>query len=617
MQQTREKAKQIVTKGDQLTSTVEDTIDLLSQIVGTTLGPGGNPVLLERPGQPPLVTKDGVTVAQHVAFFDSLRDTIARAAREACQRTNSEVGDGTTTAIVLARELVVNGMEYLRANPHVSPQAFTRDMDAVVDRVIDFIHQNAVPVDPAQEKHLRDIALISSNSDIDCAGAVVEAIGIVGEDGTIMTEEGVTRETHVEKHEGFPINKGLSFMGGVQECFVNNPGDHECVYENPALLLFNGDILDAREFGQFLVERIFNVYHNQSENIPPIVVIAHKFSPQVISLIAKNVQHGTATMCLLETAATGHPQSKIHLLHDLAAFTGGKVLDPIGHNFNHGTIADLGRVNRSRLGRYKSVFFGATDPDGGLIYSEDIIERIDTLKKQLTHAESAYDGDLIRERIARLHGGVATIYVGGDSDLEMKEKKHRIEDAVNAVRAGIESGMVPGGGAALLVAGETLLLDGGPVEEVIGASIKKPFRRILENCGYSDEEIDQIARDVIYGAAAIDTGPDHRSFLEKLANLLWNRLDRAGLAGPDESVSIEEIPSRTFDSLNRKLVDPYLAGIVDPAKVTTTSLRNAVSIAKVLMTVGGAIVAPRDVQEERLAELQQQALQHTMSQAQG
>lgn len=570
--QLKQKAKEIKFKGEELKKLTLETLKKLSDLVGVTLGPGGNPVLIERPGQPPLVTKDGVTVADSISLLDSTEYVIAEAAKEVCQRTNREAGDGTTTAIVLADAITSQGIEYLKNHSAKSPQELCRELNLMVNEIVDTIKNNAITVNSS--KDLKKVALISSNSDEEIADAVVEAVEMVGEDGTIIAEEGSGRETTVELREGFPVGKGLSSFSTIQSVLVNNPHDQECVYDLPYVLLYDGDLTNPTELGIALNE-FMSTAHAEKE-VRPILIVAHKFSPQVQRLIAVNVQSNVAQLCPLETKATAQPNSRQHMLHDLAAFTGAKVFDPITNklpsNESVVNLNDLGQVGSSRIGKYRSILFDSPTPDL-------VNKRIEILKRQKSNAESEFDAELIKERISQLSGGIATIYVGGSSDLEMREKKHRIEDTINAVRSAIEMGVVPGGGATLLGMANSISKKVSNSElpqsaTILSSAFAVPFCRIMQNAGETGKNITEVV----------------------------SKVTKSG----------HPIPTKVYDSLRHTLVNPTEGGIIDPAKVTVTAVTNALSIATMLMTLGGTVVIPRDKQEEAQAEAMAQQIANQM-----
>lgn len=562
------KAKKIIIKSPELSKVVRSTMKTLSDLVGVTLGPGGNTVLIERVGMPPLTTKDGVTVAESAAFQDATQHTIAEAAKEVCQRTNRQAGDGTTTAIVLANAILEEGQKFLENNTLCSPQQIGRELKSMVETLSEFLEKKAIVCN--NSKSIYDVAMISSNSDEDVAKAVVEAIDLVGEDGTIITDEGSQRNTVVEMKEGFLVEKGLAAFGPVQELFMNNQHDQECVYDTPYILLYDGDVNVVQPVALFLQSCLNKM--KEEGGIRPIVIVAHKFAPMVVKLFAENIKMNTINLCMLETAASGQANSRHHLLHDLAAFTSAKVLDPITNTFDKGNLSDLGVCGKVRIGRYKSVFLETGD-------EAPIQERIETLKRQMTNAESDFDAELIKERIGKLSGGIATIFVGGSTDLEIREKKHRIEDTINAVRSAIEMGVLPGGGSSLLTAANWLGSQREnlpPSHVILTRALAVPFMKVMENAG-SNMEIAEA--------------------LQKVS----------------DSVDMEiGLPMLVYDSLKHTYVNPLSAGIIDPAKVTITALNNALSIALMLMTIGGTVVIPRDASDEAKAELMAQSFAQQM-----
>lgn len=563
----KQKAKMMKLKGEDLYKDVRETLSQLSGIVGSTLGPGGNTVLLERPGLPPLVTKDGVTVIGHVAFQDATKHVISEAAKEVSQRTNQQAGDGTTTAIVLAEGMVRYGLDFLQKNPGKSPQQVCRDLNSMVNQIIDVLSEKALPVKTKED--LFKVAMVSSNFDPEIANAVVEAVDMVGEDGTIVAEEGNTRKTEVQIQEGFPVSKGLNHLGPAQEIFINNEQDQECVFDDPYVMLYDGELRTVQDLGLFFA-RVLEEMKDSGE-VRPILLFAHKFSPQVVKLLSVNAQANTAVIVPVETPSTAQPHSKHHFLHDLASFSGASVFDGVTNTLSGGDLSGLGACGRARVGRYNSYLFDAVDEN-------TVEERITVLKRQKENAESDYDAEIIKERIGNLLGGIATIFVGGSSDLEIKEKKHRIEDSINATRSAIEMGILPGGGATLLCVGQYLRSStDNSVSEILTKSLVEPFYRISRNAGEMDKHIGDAAAEI-------------------------------------NSNSQDGIPNLVYDCFKHDFVDPYEVGIVDPVKVTISALSNALSIAQMLMTIGGTIVIPRDRQEEQAAEL---AAQNFAQQMQG
>lgn len=577
--QIKQKAKKVSFKGKDLWNKVLKTLSDLDEIVGVTLGPGGNPVLIERPGSSPLMTKDGVTVAESISFHDAEAYVIAETAKEVCQRTNNQAGDGTTTAIVLAYAIVKKGIEYLENTPSKSPQQLCRELDVIANEIAIRLKNKSKAIEPTD---LKKVALVSSNFDDEIASAVIQAIKMAGEDGTVITEESSGRGTTVEEQDGYTLQKGLSSFREIQEIYINDLNTQECVYDRPYILLYNGDLREVPEIGAYLGECLMFMQEEEKNKIEgggmrPIIVVAHKFSNQVLRFLAQNAKVGVASLCPLETFASPQPNSKHYLLQDLAAWTDATIIDPIENTFQKirkegRHLEILGQVEKSRIGRYRSVLLGFPA-------EQRIKDWSKTLKSQMKTVESDYDREFVKERIGRLTGGIATIRVGGDSDLEVREKVHRIDDAINATRSAIEMGIVAGGGSSYLMISHELskLLEEGKLglpdsARILCWALAVPFSRIMTNAGHSEKDIETIITTVL-----------------------------------------ESQGKMAYDSLSHKLVDPFKAGIIDPLKVSISAFINAVSIAKMLMTIGGAVTLPRDEMEERQAEAQAQAFNNQMS----
>ena len=559
------KARLMFPCGNDLSKAISSTLSTMDRIIGATLGPGGRPILIDRMAMPVLITKDGVTVSEFMVFDDALQYTISEAAKEVCQKTNSEAGDGTTTAIVLAKALVEEGVKYLANNAQKSPQELCRELATSLETVTGWLTKMALPV---ESDKIKEVAMVSSNFDEEIARVVTEAIDMVGEDGTIITVEGSGKGITVELKDGFPVEKGLSELGPVHEVFINNPADQECKYDNPYILLFDGDLLVPAVLFNFISACIVEM--NKQNSARPIVIIAHNFSPEVVKLFAVSIKANGMYVCPLMTAGTAQPLSKHHLLHDIAALTGAEVLDGVTNTFQKALqivqkdpsvniLEVMGSCSTAKVGRYKSVLLGFEDTE------ELIQERINTLKVQMEKAESDFDAELIKERIAQLAGGVATISVNASSDVEVKEKKHRVEDTIHAIRSAIEMGIVAGGGATQLAISDKIRQVAGktpdmPVSSLILANaLMIPFIRIMTNAGCSQETIN---------AAMVDT---------------------------IASIDPETLrPGVIYDSLKHKNIDPMKDGVIDPVKVTITALKNALSVSALLMTLGGALVMPRE-----------------------
>ncbi len=543
------KTKIVVPAGPDLQRRVIHSLNLLSRIVGNTLGPGGRPILLERDGLPPLVTKDGVTVAKSVNAYDAIDNIVIECVKEVADRTGKQAGDGTTTSVILSDALVRSGTEWLSRNPSVSPQKFLRDLlKDYNDKIKPEIEDLALPVN--SEETMRHVALMSANGDEVVADAVVKAIKTSGEDGAILLEESSGKETRSIVQEGFAISKGMDFLGSIGSVFINNQRDMECVLDRPVIVMFNGTLRDANQVVGIIQQNM------NSGDIRSMVFVAHDFSDEVRSMFAINFTQGAIKIVPVITPRDGTPMGKELLLEDLAAYTNAKVFDPT--NLKDAKLQDLGDCDKFRMSRWQTVFVG--EPD-----QKRLVKRIDDIKAQLEHVAGDIDAEIYRERVARLTGGVTTIYVGGLSDLEVREAKARVEDAVCAVRSALKQGVVPGGATTLLRLSK---LD---IHPVLQEALKVPIHRLLDNAGLQEGAITAVCNEVL------------------------------------------KIEGQVYNVLTHEMVDPWENGILDPAKVIDTAIGNALSVAGTLVTLGGVIVVPRDTNLENQAALSKQAFDSMMS----
>lgn len=543
------KSKMVVPAGSSLQKQVIHSLSLLSKIVGNTLGPGGRPILLERDGLPPLVTKDGVTVAKSVNAYDAIDNIVIECVKEVADRTGKQAGDGTTTSVVLSDALVRYGSSWLEKNPSVSPQKFLRDlMKDYSDRIKPAIADLSVSVE--SEETMRHVALMSANGDDVVADAVVKAIRTSGEDGAILLEESSGKETQSIVQEGFAISKGMDFLGSIGSVFVNNQKDMECVLDRPVIVMFNGTLRDANQVVNIIQQNM------NSGDVRPMVFVAHDFSDEVRSMFAINFKQGAIKIVPVITPRDGTPMGKELLLEDLAAYTNAKVFDPT--TLKDAKLQDLGDCDKFRMSRWQTVFVG--EPD-----QRRLAERIEHIKAQLDRVAGDIDAEIYRERIARLTGGVTTIYVGGLSDLEVREVKARVEDAVCAVRSALKQGVVPGGATTLL------RLSNLDIHPVLKDALRVPIQRLLDNAGLQEGAITAVCSEVL------------------------------------------KEDGKVYNVLTHELVDPWQNGILDPAKVIDTAIGNALSVAGTLVTLGGVIVVPRDTHLENQAALSKQAFDSMMN----
>jgi chaperonin GroEL len=550
--------------------------------VAATLGPGGRPILLEVENRPPLSTKDGVTVARHFQGSGDLEDVVARSAIEICERTVRDAGDGTTTAIVLGAALVEEGQKFLEANPGYSPQLLSRELKNIYNlRIRPAILEKSVSIrDLAKEeakKAIEHVALISANGDTEIAQAVAEAVEGVGEDGICIAEEGAGAECRVSFEKGFSFNSGLTDLGGsAGPSFVNRNDLGDCMVEGAYVCLYDGEINDIGTIVP-LMQRVGSELDSAGRSIKaPLIVFSHRFSDQVLKMMAQNFRRGTLTVVPVITPRNGQANGRSEFLHDVAAYTGGFVFDPQGSPLTESQLPQLGFCETMKLGRSEGVIIGESE-------LERVEGRIADLKKQMQGA-SEFDCDLIRYRIGRLTGGVSTIFAGGKTQLEAKERHARVTDAICAVRSALMMGVVPGGGSTLALIANHLEKDiyfasknKSPFTIFVNA-LKQPFVRILENAGIGEV----------------------KSLLEQI--------------GPPVN---DTDNFYVYDALKRELVEWWVGGIMDPTRVTLSALENALSVAQLLMTLGGAIVLERTENVEQVKAMQEGLMKAIESEALG
>lgn len=566
----KSKAKDIVTDKSKISGTVSETIDRMATIVGATLGPGGRPVLIERDGLAPLVTKDGVTVAKSLGVANAEANIIVDAAKEICLNTAKDAGDGTTTAIVLANSLVKTGHAFLANNPKYNPQRMIDELMAAYNQVIaPFLKDVARPAET--EAQLLEVATISANGDKEIAKASVEAVVAAGDDGHVMINESQGGKTYVDTEEGYIVTAGLKDLGQIGPAFINDKAGQQVKMDSGHVVLYDGALNDLKVPGY--IQNAVQYDESGQTDGTPILVLAHGFADVVLDKFAKSSKMGLQVIPV-KVPRTGLPNGASMFLHDMAAFTGGVVYDP--GNMEEMHSEDFGSFESAKINMYESFIIGTGAS------SDAIEERITELKAIERTAFSEMDKSFIRAAIAKLTGGVSTIHVGGASDLEIREKKGRVEDAVEAVRSAIAEGIVSGGCSMHLKLAAQLNNhpDKKDSWDILVESLQAPFKRLLENCGESYDEVSQVV-------------------------------------GKEMSSLTKELPSRVFDASQHQLVDPVKAGIMEPAKVVRVSISNALSVASLLTTLGGIVVVPRNTDMEMQMELANQAFGNMMETANG
>lgn len=537
------------------------TMRRICEAVGSSLGPGGKPTLIESdyPGIPNKITKDGVTIFKSLGEINPYAHLIIESARDVATRTATEAGDGTTTATILAYSIVQNLFDFCEKNPKYSPQKAARRITKITEGLlIPYIESRSIKIDEENKGLLKMVAKISANGDDDMANAVIDAFEQIGYgDSSHVTIRELSGKTgyKVERIDGFPVTVGYEdSIGKLHTAFVNDQGNQRCFLENPLFLLYDGNVNDLIMFLP-LMEGLGKKYVEEGDsNFKNLIIFAHGYSENVLTQLAFNFQNpNTLNVIPMITPMAQFINSQTHFLHDLAAFTGAKVFG-LKDQVNTATMGDLGRNMESfEAYRFRSTVVGDPDPT-------NVEVRADDLKTMKKGCESQAEAIWLEERIGKITNGIAKLTIYGGSNGELKEAHDRCEDAVCAVRSAIGHGALPGGcrlsiDMALKLAQE--LEAGDPAREVLIPSLLSLPNKLLDNAGYSKEEIEEV--------------------LAKLVN--------------DEDL--------VYDVENQEYGKAEDLGLFDATKAVSQSLSNAVSIANVLGTMGGLVCHPRDDVFER------------------
>jgi len=598
-------AKTVTYQEDRLKKIVLDTVKFASDIVGGTLGPNGKIVLIERQENlPPYTTKDGITTFNSLALSDSTAQAILEAARDSSSKTNVEAGDGTTTATILVEALIRLGFDYLHKHPHLSSQKVMRELEnALNDIIIPFIAENSIKVTTDNSKDLlRKVALISTNNDAEMSKAVLECFDQVGYNGNItIAETSGVSGFEVEKVEGFPIARGFEdTCGRFIEEFVNDKGNYRTILERPRFLLYNGKINTMSTIIP-AIERIGQAYElamqNNQKFSPNVVIAAHHFSEDVLAQLAYNFKDPTSLNILpLKTVMTVQANSPYHFLLDTAAFTGATVFDPLSKPLEGFEIKDLGLdvMEVFEYYRYKSLILG--QPDEFLV-----ITRSEELEKQAEQAESSLDAEILRERLAILTGGIARLKVKGSSEAELKEKRHRVEDAVAAIKGALKFGVLPGCAKTLLALADVIHSSdtSDAVKAIMPLAFVAPFERIMTNGGHNKKEIGDIATGMTYTITFEESIQDATILEPNIFKRFWKWIlgkptSKVVRVPVQQTIAFRRPFWHTYDALNYKYGDGIEIGVVDSASAVLMSIKNSLSVAKMLMGLSGIVVFKRD-----------------------
>jgi len=505
-------------------------VEKVASAVRVTLGPRGRNVVLEKKWGSPTITKDGVTVAKEIELEDPNENMGAQLVKEVASKTNDLAGDGTTTATVLAWAIVREGLRNVAAGSN--PMLLKRGIDKAVDAVVDELKKISITIEGKQD--IAHVAGIAAN-DTDVGEIIADAMEKVGKDGVITIEEGKGIETTVEVVEGMQFDRGY-----ISPYFITDPDKMECVLEEPYILLTEKKISAARDIVP-IMEKVIRFGK-------PLVVVAEDVEGEALATLVVNKLRGVLQSVAVK--APGYGDRRKAMLQDMAVLTGAKVIsDDIGIKFESVEIDMLGRAEKVKADKDDTTVIGGKGD------RKDIQGRIAQIKKEIEDTTSDYDREKLQERLAKLSGGVAEIKVGAATETEMKEKKHRFEDALNATKAAVEEGVVPGGGTAYIRALPALDKIEAEADEAIGANL---VRRALE------EPARQLAAN-----AGVE------------GSLIVERLKReSGRTG--------------YDVAKGEFADMIKVGIVDPTKVTRLALQNAASVAGLLLTTEAIVVEKRE-----------------------
>ncbi len=516
---------------------LERGVNKVADAVRITLGPKGRNVVIEKSWGSPTITNDGVSIAKEIELEDKFENLGAQLVKEVASKTNDVAGDGTTTATVLAQSMIREGLKNVAAG--ANPILLKRGIDKATEAVAKFIKENSKKLSGRED--IAHVAAISANNP-DIGELIAEAMDKVGEDGVITVEDSKTLETYVEFTEGMQFDRGY-----ISPYFVTDAEKMEVELKEPFILITDKKLSAVRP--------LIPILEKVAQTGKPILVIAEDVEGEALTTLVLNKLKGTLMACAVK--APGFGDRRKAMLQDIAILTGGTVIsDELGINLEDVTLEDLGRADIVRVKKDDTIIIG------GKGKPEEIKKRIAQIKSQIEQTTSEYEKETLQERMAKLAGGVAVIKVGAATETELKEKKHRIEDALSATRAAVEEGIVPGGGVTLLRAKKVVeelmnKLDG---DEKIGASIvykalEAPIRQIAENAGYD-------------GAVIVERVINSKDF------------------------------SYGFDALKGEYVDMFKAGIIDPAKVTRSALQNAASIAGMLLTTEVLVVEKPEEKKE-------------------
>ncbi|TXI74892.1 MAG: chaperonin GroEL [Dechloromonas sp.] len=508
-------------------------VNVLADAVKVTLGPKGRNVVLERGYGAPLITKDGVSVAKEVELKDKLENMGAQMVKQVASKTADVAGDGTTTATVLAQSIVREGMRYVAAG--MNPMDLKRGIDKAVSTVVDELKKLSKPC--ATSKEIAQVATISANSDAAIGEIIAEAMEKAGKEGVITIEEGKSLENELDVVEGMQFDRGY-----ISPYFINQPDKQMAVLEDPMILLHDKKISSIRD--------LLPVLEEVAKAGKPLLIVAEDVDGEALATLVVNSMRGVLKVAAVK--APGFGDRRKAMLEDIAILTGGTVIsEEVGLSLEKATVKDLGRAKRVEIRKETTTIID------GAGEQQVITDRVASIQRQIEETTSDYDREKLQERVAKLAGGVAVIKIGAATEVEMKEKKDRVDDALHATRAAVEEGIVPGGGVALLRArasikslkGENHDQDAGI--KIVLRALEEPLRAIAANAG--DEPSVVIAK--------VEEGKGNYG----------------------------------YNAANGEYGDLVNIGVIDPTKVTRTALQNAASVAGLILTTDATVTeAPKE-----------------------
>ncbi|WP_203296165.1 chaperonin GroEL [Luteirhabdus pelagi] len=509
-------------------------VDALANAVKVTLGPKGRNVIISKSFGAPQVTKDGVSVAKEIELEDALENMGAQMVKEVASKTNDLAGDGTTTATVLAQAIVKEGLKNVAAG--ANPMDLKRGIDKAVDTIVKELEKQATKVGNSSDK-IKQVASISANNDEKIGDLIAQAFGKVGKEGVITVEEAKGTETYVDVVEGMQFDRGY-----LSPYFVTDSEKMQTELENPMILLFDKKISNMKD--------LLPVLEPVAQQGKPLLIIAEDIEGEALATLVVNKLRGSLKIAAVK--APGFGDRRKAMLEDIAILTGGTVIsEERGFTLENATVDMLGSAENITIDK------DTTTIVNGAGKKDDIKARVNQIKAQIETTTSDYDKEKLQERLAKLAGGVAVLYVGAASEVEMKEKKDRVDDALHATRAAVEEGIVAGGGVAFVRAQAKLeklttdTMDEATGIQIVSKAIESPLRTIVENAGGE-------------------------------GSVVINKV-------------LEGKKNYGYDAKNEKYVDMLKEGIIDPKKVTRIALENAASVAGMILTTECALV---DIKED-------------------